>query len=91
MSSSEKTIEKLETMPDSEIDYSDIPATDKEFWKIAKVKLPQPKKAISLRIDPEVLDWFKAQGKGYQSRMNAVLKAYVKAQQEKIRAVKLSR
>jgi len=33
-----------------------------------------------LRIDPDVLGWFKAQGKGYQTRMNAVLRAYVKAQ-----------
>ncbi len=34
------------------------------------------KSAISLRVDPEVLDWFKAQGPGYQTRMNAVLRAY---------------
>ena len=33
-----------------------------------------------MRIDPDVLAWFKAQGKGYQTRMNAVLRAYVKAQ-----------
>jgi uncharacterized protein (DUF4415 family) len=36
----------------------------------------QRKSAISLRVDPEVLNWFKAQGPGYQTRMNAVLRAY---------------
>jgi len=90
MSLREKTIEELEAMPDSEIDYSDIPATDREFWKTAKVVMPQPKKAISVRIDKEVLEWFKAQGKGYQSRINAVLKSYVEAQKEKSRTAKTS-
>lgn len=90
MSLQEKTNEALKNMPDSEIDYSDIPATDREFWKTAKVVLPRPKKAISLRIDREVLDWFKAQGKGYQSRMNAVLKTYVEARKEESRTAKVS-
>jgi len=41
---------------------------------------PQPvKKAISLRVDPEVLAWFRAQGSGWQTRMNAVLRAYKEA------------
>lgn len=39
--------------------------------------LPEPKKQITLRIDAEVLRWFRAQGKGYQSLINAVLKGYV--------------
>ncbi|MBI2114970.1 MAG: BrnA antitoxin family protein [candidate division NC10 bacterium] len=38
-----------------------------------------PKQAISLRVDPDVLDWFRAQGAGWQTRMNAVLKAYKEA------------
>ncbi len=90
MSLQEKTIDELKNMPDSEIDYSDIPATDREFWKTAKVVLPRPKKAISLRIDREVLEWFKAQGKGYQSRINAVLKTYVEARKEESRTEKVS-
>lgn len=46
--------------------------------KIARRELPStPRKAaISLRLDAEVLDWFKAQGPGYQTRINAILKAY---------------
>ena len=86
MTTKEKTLKELAEMPDSEIDYSDIPELGEEFWKNAKIILPEPKKAISLRIDKEVLRWFKAQGKGYQSRINAVLKAYVEAQ--KARATK---
>jgi uncharacterized protein (DUF4415 family) len=51
--------------------------------RIARKGLPQParKAAISLRVDPEVLDWFRTQGPGYQTRMNAVLRAYVDAAQ----------
>ena len=41
--------------------------------------MPEPKKAVSLRIDPDILDFFKSQGKGYQTRMNAVLRAYMEA------------
>jgi uncharacterized protein (DUF4415 family) len=42
--------------------------------------LPEPKASITIRLDREVLDWFRAQGDGYQTRINAVLKMYVKAQ-----------
>ncbi|HEX4293851.1 MAG TPA: BrnA antitoxin family protein [Rhizomicrobium sp.] len=58
----------------------DAQPTSKAFWKDAKVIWPQSKLLTSFRIDPDVLAWFKAQGKGYQTRMNAVLRAYVKAQ-----------
>ncbi len=58
----------------------DNPPTTAAFWNGAKVVWPETKQLTSLRIDPDVLGWFKAQGKGYQTRMNAVLRAYVKAQ-----------
>jgi len=41
--------------------------------------LPQPKASVCIRLDQEVLDWFKAQGKGYQTRINALLRAYMEA------------
>jgi uncharacterized protein (DUF4415 family) len=49
--------------------------------RIARKGLPQSsrKAAISLRLDPDVLEWFRTQGPGYQTRMNAVLKAYMEA------------
>lgn len=48
-------------------------------WSKAKWVIPQPKAAISIRLDPEVLAFFKADGPGYQSRINAVLRSYMKA------------
>ena len=41
--------------------------------------MPRPKRAISLRLDADLLDWLRAQGPGYQSRINAVLRAYMEA------------
>ena len=75
------TPEQLAAMPDSEIDYSDIPKTDAEFWKNARVVMPEDrqKKQVTIRLDPDVLSWFKAQGAGYQTRMNAVLRSYYEA------------
>ncbi|MBW7922570.1 MAG: BrnA antitoxin family protein [Rubellimicrobium sp.] len=49
-------------------------------WSRAELVIPEPKQAISLRVDADVLDFFRAQGKGYQTRMNAVLRAYMEAQ-----------
>jgi len=72
---------RLETMPDSDIDVSDIPELDKSFFDRSHVRLPQRKRSISLRVDPDVLEWFKHQGRGYQTRINQVLKAYVNAHQ----------
>jgi uncharacterized protein (DUF4415 family) len=52
-------------------------------WTNLKVAWPQPKQAISLRIDQDILTWFRDRGPGYQTRMNAVLRAFVDAQQGK--------
>ena len=71
--------ERLETMSDSDIDVSDIPKLDKRFFERAQVRLPKKKRSVSLRLDQDVLEWFKHQGRGYQTRINAVLKAYVHA------------
>jgi len=71
--------EKLEKVPDEKIDTSDVPELDEAFFRNAKVRLPAGKQLVSLRIDRNVLDWFKQQGKGYQTRINAILWAYVQA------------
>ncbi len=52
-------------------------------WSTAKVYFPMPKQATSLRIDPDVLAFFKATGKGYQTRMNGVLRSYMQHQLER--------
>jgi uncharacterized protein (DUF4415 family) len=66
----------LKTKPDSEIDYSDIPPLGDAFWKTA-VRNPfyRPNKtSTTVRIDSDVLLWLRAHGKGYQSRINAILR-----------------
>jgi uncharacterized protein (DUF4415 family) len=72
-------MKRLRDMKDEDIDYSDIPETDEEFWKGAEVVFPARKKLLSIRLDEDVVEWFKAQGKGYQTRINAVLRAYKEA------------
>ena len=53
---------------------------DDDFWRNARVVKPGRKVHTGIRIDADVLDWFRAQGKGFQSHMNAVLRAYVESQ-----------
>lgn len=80
----ELTAKELAALSDDEIDFSDIPELDDTFWKNAKVFEPRDKKPISLRVDEDVLAYFQKDGPGYQTRMNAVLKAYVEAMKAKI-------
>ena len=70
-------LEALKALPDSEIDYSDIPPLTDDFWKQA-VRNPfyRPTKAsTTVRLDADVLRWLKSKGKGYQTRINAILRA----------------
>lgn len=53
--------------------------TDASFWKKAKVVLPQPKQTVTMRLDADLLAWLRRQ-KGYQTRINAVLRTYMEAQ-----------
>jgi uncharacterized protein (DUF4415 family) len=53
------------------------------FWDHATVLIPETKQQITLRLDPEVIRWFKRTGKGYQSRMGAVLRSYVEAKRKR--------
>lgn len=53
------------------------------FWEDAKIVEPNTKTAISLRVDADVLEYFKSQGKGHLTRMNAVLRSYVEAQRSR--------
>ena len=78
---SEERAKELEGMSDEDIDYSDIPPLDEEFFKNAKlVKRKSRTEQISIRVDTEVLEWFKthAHEKGYQTLINDVLRTYIK-------------
>ena len=72
---------RIDGMKDEDIDFSDIPELDDTFFKNAKVMLPKPKVPITLRVDSDVLEWYKSKGGKYQTLMHAVLKEYAKAAQ----------
>lgn len=78
-STSKTNWDRLNQMDDQDIDFSDIAVTNEDFWAEANVVLPETKSRISIRLDNDVLDWFKSKGKGYQTKINAVLKSYVDA------------
>lgn len=69
--------ERIEAIREEDIDFSDIPPLSDEFWKNAKrfgdIYRP-PKKQITVRLDADVLDWLKSSGKGYQTRLNDILR-----------------
>lgn len=71
-----KQLAALAAKPESEIDVSDIPATTKQDWKGAqRGRLYRPvKRQLTVRVDADVVEWLKSQGKGYQSRMNEILR-----------------
>ncbi len=72
-------LEAVAVMPDEQIDYSDAPYLPDAVWMKAAAELPHTKQQITLRIDAEVLEFFKHTGRRYQSRINAVLRSYVEA------------
>jgi uncharacterized protein (DUF4415 family) len=64
---------------DQDIDFSDIPKLGPDFWKKAVLKMPQKKASLTLRLDHDVVTWFRSTGRGYQTKMNAVLRSYMRA------------
>jgi uncharacterized protein (DUF4415 family) len=70
------TEDELEAAIAADPDWRDVP---RDWYKNAIPVSPGPKQLLSLRLDPDVLAWFRAQGPGYQTRMNAVLRAYMRA------------
>ncbi len=74
-------MKEINSIKDKNIDYSDIPELDKNFWDNAASIYPKGKKAISIRLDEDIIDFFKEEGKGSQRKINNVLRRYVEAQQ----------
>lgn len=73
---------ELEALKDEDIDYSDIPKLNDSFWDNAVLHQPKNKKRISIRIDNDIVEFFKQNGKGYQTQMNAVLGSYMRSVKE---------
>jgi len=67
---------RIDALEDKDIDYSEIPKQGPDFFANA-ILWPGPKKQITLRLDPDVLAFFRKTGKGYQTSINAVLRKYV--------------
>jgi uncharacterized protein (DUF4415 family) len=79
---------RLDAMTEEEIernatDDPDNPPWTEEEWARARVVWPQGKAPVTLRLDRDIIAWFKLQGRGYQTRINAVLRGFVEAQKEK--------
>ncbi len=80
---------RVDALTDAEVESSaaadpDAPPTDPAFWRDARATMPSAagKEPITLRIDRDTVKWFKARGHGYQTRMNAVLRAYMLARKK---------
>jgi uncharacterized protein (DUF4415 family) len=78
---------RLDKRKDSDVrrairsDPDAAPELDGAWFRRAKLVVPEPKQAVSIRLDRDVMEWFRRQGRGYQTRINAVLRTYVEAQQ----------
>lgn len=85
--SSETDWERLDAMMDDDIDFSDDPEATPEMFARAIVRKglkPVPRKLqVTLRLDADILEWFKAEGRGYQTRINALLRAFMDAHRER--------
>ncbi len=67
---------RIKSMKDKDIDYSDIPELNDDFFDEAVI-WPGKKKQITIRLDPDIVDFYKKEGRGYQSRINKVLRRYM--------------
>ncbi len=84
--SSQTDWDRIDKLRDKDIDFSDSPEVTPEMFAKAVLrkglKTVSKKTQVTLRIDDDVLTWFKKQGKGYQTRINSLLKAYKEAHQK---------
>jgi uncharacterized protein (DUF4415 family) len=82
-SNSQTDWQRLDAMNDEDIDLSDCPEITPEMFAKAVVRRGLPstknKAQVTLRIDNDVLEWFKSQGRGYQTQINQLLRAYMEA------------
>ena len=77
---------RIDRMKDAAIDYSDAPTLDKSFFTKATEAWPPAKRQLTIRLDADVLNWLKAQGRGYQTRINRILRAAMESQAPQARS-----
>lgn len=73
---------RIDVMADEEIDTSDIPPLDDDFFDRARWRMPGNKTAVTLSVDEDVLKWYEAQGAEFQDRINAALRIYAEAHRD---------
>ena len=73
---------RIDGMTDDDIDTSDSPPLNDDFFARAEWRMPEKNRAVTLSVDSEVLKWFEGQGADFQQRVNAALKIYAEAHQE---------
>jgi len=74
-----RELEALDRLPDDQIDFSDVPRMTEEDWKrphYVGLHFYPGKRSVTIRLDKDVVKWFKAKGKGWQTKMNWVLRLY---------------
>ena len=71
---------RIDRIRDADIDYSDIPPLDKTFLKKVTTAWPPVKKQLTIRLDADVLDWLKGHGRGYQTRINRIVRVVMESQ-----------
>ena len=76
---------RIDRMKDTDIDYSDIPPLTDEFLKRATTAWPPAKTQLTIRLDADVLAWLKAHGRGYQTRINRILRVAMESQSPRLR------
>lgn len=76
MNSTKTNWDKIDAMTDDELDYSDSPELTEEMMRIAFTRKPIHKKAVSLRLDDDIIEFFKKHSDKYQTKINDVLRAY---------------
>ena len=75
-----RDLARIDRMRDAEIDYSEIPPLDRTFLKKATTAWPLEKRQLTIRLDADVLDWLKRQGRGCQTRINRILRVVMESQ-----------
>lgn len=74
------TPEQEERLKKARIDYSDIPPLGDDFFATAKQAWPPAKQQLTIRLDADVLEWLRTHGRGYQTRINRILRAAMESQ-----------
>ncbi|MEY3556695.1 MAG: hypothetical protein RLZZ580_2752 [Cyanobacteriota bacterium] len=75
-------LKRIDAMTDENIDYSDIPPLGDEFFTQKTVSFSPSKQQLTIQLDQDILEWLKAQGKGYETQINHILREVMERQHQ---------